>query len=233
MELSYMASWYGLTPPLSLILRTLGRVSKNKSPHAVRASICNDVRLGEPFQAPLGSTRHYHDTLLSAVRQDSRFVSSECPCPPTSHPPPPSLAPPPGALPLPCWRLAAERRCACCAAVRPRPRPAAAPANIARRLPGVPFPRDPWPWSMSRRRQLSPEPVALVIVAAPSDRFRQNVRRIAPNVYPKTPSCSALTKGLELPAGLRMSEVLVPGNARVTRPGNLPSCPAPTWPARS
>ena len=48
---------------------------------------------------------------------------------------------------------------------------------------------------------------SLVIVAVPSDRFRQNLRRIAPYLPADAVVLSA-TKGLELPAGLRMSEVL-------------------------
>ena len=72
-----------------------------------------------------------------------------------------------------------------------------------RRLPGVPFPA-----------ALVPEhdPAALgdaglVIVAVPSDRFRENLRRIAKNV-PADAVILSVTKGLELPAGLRMSEVM-------------------------
>ena len=74
----------------------------------------------------------------------------------------------------------------------------------ARRLPDVLFPP-----------ALSPEhdPASalsgsrLVIVAVPSDRFRQNLKRIAPHV-PGDAVVLSVTKGLELPAGLRMSEVL-------------------------
>lgn len=74
----------------------------------------------------------------------------------------------------------------------------------ARRLPGVPFPdtlsveHDPAKALIETR---------LVIVAVPSDRFRQNLQRIAPHVPADAVVLSA-TKGLELPAGLRMNEVL-------------------------
>ena len=73
----------------------------------------------------------------------------------------------------------------------------------ARRLPGVPFPP-----AMSL--QADPEAglgdAKLVIVAVPSDRFRENLRRIARHV-PADAVILSVTKGLELPAGLRMSEV--------------------------
>lgn len=74
----------------------------------------------------------------------------------------------------------------------------------SRRLPDVPFPptlsieHDP----VSALRDAN-----LVIVAVPSDRFRENVRRVAPHV-PAYAVVLSVTKGLELPAGLRMSEVL-------------------------
>ena len=76
-------------------------------------------------------------------------------------------------------------------------------AENHRRLPGVSFPDN-----------LDPEHdpavvngAGLVIVAVPSDRFRENVHRIAGHVAPDAVVLS-VTKGLELPAGLRMSEVL-------------------------
>ena len=74
----------------------------------------------------------------------------------------------------------------------------------ARRLPGVPFPpsllteHDPATALCDAR---------LIIVAVPSDRFRQNVRRIAAHV-PADAVVLSVTKGLELPGGLRMSQVL-------------------------
>ena len=47
----------------------------------------------------------------------------------------------------------------------------------------------------------------LVIIAVPSDRFRDNVRQISHHLYPGTVLLSA-TKGLELPAARRMSQVM-------------------------
>ena len=73
-----------------------------------------------------------------------------------------------------------------------------------RRLPGVPFPDT---LSVEHDPAVALGDARLVIVAAPSDRFRQNVRRIAPHLPADAVVLSA-TKGLELPAGLRMSEVL-------------------------
>lgn len=70
-------------------------------------------------------------------------------------------------------------------------------------VPGVPFPP-----------ALSPEhdpavlrDAPLVILAVPSDRFRHNVRRIADCLSPDAAIVS-VTKGLERPDGLRMTEVL-------------------------
>ena len=74
----------------------------------------------------------------------------------------------------------------------------------ARRLPNVPFPptlsleHDPASALIGSR---------LVIVAVPSDRFRQNLHRIATHL-PADAVVLSVTKGLELPGGLRMSEVL-------------------------
>jgi glycerol-3-phosphate dehydrogenase (NAD(P)+) len=50
-------------------------------------------------------------------------------------------------------------------------------------------------------------PAELVIIAVPSDRLRQNIRAIRDAITPGTIILSA-TKGLELPAGQRMSQVL-------------------------
>ena len=72
-----------------------------------------------------------------------------------------------------------------------------------RRLPGVPFP-DTLSVEHDPARALSE--TNLVIIAVPSDRFRQNVGRIAEHV-PQDAVVLSVTKGLELPAGLRMSEV--------------------------
>ena len=48
---------------------------------------------------------------------------------------------------------------------------------------------------------------AIVVIAVPSDRLRENARRIAEHVSSDTVVVSA-TKGLELPSALRMSQVL-------------------------
>ena len=74
----------------------------------------------------------------------------------------------------------------------------------ARRLPGVPFPAT---LSLEHDPAAALADSRLLIVAVPSDRFRQNLKRIAPHVPGNAVVLSA-TKGLELPAGLRMSEVM-------------------------
>ena len=74
----------------------------------------------------------------------------------------------------------------------------------ARRLPGVLFPDT---LSVEHDPASALRDACLVIVAVPSDRFRHNVKRIAPYV-PSDAVVLSVTKGLELPAGLRMSEVL-------------------------
>ena len=73
-----------------------------------------------------------------------------------------------------------------------------------RRLPGVAFPQSLFPAATVERAMSS---VRLVVVAVPSDRFRDNIRRIAAHL-PADAVVLSVTKGLELPAGLRMSEVL-------------------------
>ena len=73
-----------------------------------------------------------------------------------------------------------------------------------RRLPGVPFPET---LSVEHDPASTLRDACLVIVAVPSDRFRKNLRRIAEHVPAEAVILSA-TKGLELPAGRRMSEVL-------------------------
>ena len=73
-----------------------------------------------------------------------------------------------------------------------------------RRLPGVPFPATLLPTHDVAEALAG---VRLALVAVPSDRFRQNIRRIAAHVPPEAVLLSG-TKGLELPSGLRMSEVL-------------------------
>ena len=74
----------------------------------------------------------------------------------------------------------------------------------ARFLPGVVFPP-------SLRVTDSPSEAlagtTMVVLTVPSDRLRQNARRIANHVPPGTVVVSA-TKGLELPLAMRMSQVL-------------------------
>ena len=74
----------------------------------------------------------------------------------------------------------------------------------SRRLPGVPFPEN---LSVENDPAKAMRDARLVIVAVPSDRFRHNLQLIALHVPADAVVLSA-TKGLELPAGLRMSEVL-------------------------
>ena len=73
----------------------------------------------------------------------------------------------------------------------------------ARRLPDVPFPAT---LSLAHDPEAALTGAALVIVVVPSDRFRENLQRIGPHLPVNAVVLSA-TKGLELPAGLRMSEV--------------------------
>ena len=73
-----------------------------------------------------------------------------------------------------------------------------------RRLSGVPFPATLAP---EYDPAVALRDARLVIVAVPSDSFRQNVRRIAGCLSPDAVVLSA-TKGLELPTGLRMNEVM-------------------------
>ena len=74
----------------------------------------------------------------------------------------------------------------------------------SRFLPGVKFPPS---------LRVSPDPAeamdgaSLAIIAVPSDRLRENARRIAGRLSPGTVVVSA-AKGLELPSALRMSEVM-------------------------
>ena len=74
----------------------------------------------------------------------------------------------------------------------------------SRRLPGVPFPPA---LSVEHDPATALRDARLVIVAVPSDRFRQNLQRIAGRLSADAVVLS-VTKGLELPAGLRMSQVL-------------------------
>ena len=73
----------------------------------------------------------------------------------------------------------------------------------ARRLPGVPFPEH---LSIEHEPAVALDGVGLVIIAVPSDRFRDNLKRIA-SCVPADAVVLSVTKGLELPTGLRMSEV--------------------------
>ena len=94
----------------------------------------------------------------------------------------------------------------------------------ARRLPNVPFPET---LSLEHDPGAALAGVALVIVVVPSDRFRENLQRIGPHLPADAVVLSA-TKGLELPAGRRMSEVwseempgLPPGRFAVLSGPNL------------
>ncbi len=71
-------------------------------------------------------------------------------------------------------------------------------------VPGVPFPETLLP---EHDPATALRDARLVIVAVPSDRFRRNVRRIASHL-PNDAVILSVTKGLERPSGLRMSEVL-------------------------
>ena len=73
-----------------------------------------------------------------------------------------------------------------------------------RRLPGYRFPAD---LSLEHDPEVALRDAQLVVVATPSDRFRQNVRRIAQWV-PTDAVVLSVTKGFELPGCLRMTEVL-------------------------
>ena len=73
-----------------------------------------------------------------------------------------------------------------------------------RRMPGVPFPPNLLP---EHDPATALRDARLIIVSVPSDRFRQNVHRISAYV-PDDAVILSVTKGLELPGGLRMSQVL-------------------------
>ena len=85
----------------------------------------------------------------------------------------------------------------------------------SRFLPGVKFPE---------RLAVSSDPAdalagaAMVVIAVPSDRLRENARRVAGHLGPDTVVVSA-AKGLELPSALRMSEVLAEELPPAVRPG--------------
>ena len=71
-------------------------------------------------------------------------------------------------------------------------------------LPHTPFPDN---LKVSSDVEKVVTPAQMVIIAVPSDRFRQNVQRIRDHIPPGAIILSA-AKGLELPAGKRMSQVL-------------------------
>ena len=74
----------------------------------------------------------------------------------------------------------------------------------ARFLPGVSFPA---PMLVAHDPGEALSGANLVVIAVPSDRLRDNARRVWEHVQPGTVVVNA-TKGLELPSALRMSEVL-------------------------
>ena len=75
----------------------------------------------------------------------------------------------------------------------------------ARFLPGVTFPA-PMQVSSDAREALSG--ATLAVIAVPSDRMRENARRVGPYLERDSVVVSA-SKGLELPSARRMSEVLL------------------------
>ena len=85
----------------------------------------------------------------------------------------------------------------------------------ARFLPGVVFPE---PLLISDDPAEALSGASLVVIAVPSDRLRDNARRVSEHVQPDTVVVNA-TKGLELPTALRMSEVLTEELPASVRPG--------------
>jgi glycerol-3-phosphate dehydrogenase (NAD(P)+) len=71
-------------------------------------------------------------------------------------------------------------------------------------LPGIPFPNN---LKVSSEVVDAISAAQMIIIAAPSDRFRQNVQRIRGHISSGAVVLSA-TKGLELPSGKRMSQIL-------------------------
>lgn len=71
-------------------------------------------------------------------------------------------------------------------------------------LPDSPFPES---LTVTSLLEIALNKSDLVIIAVPSDCFRDNVRQISPHLNPGTVLLSA-TKGLELPAAQRMSQVM-------------------------
>ena len=74
----------------------------------------------------------------------------------------------------------------------------------SRFLPGVPFPR---PLEVTQDLQKAFNGVAVVVLAVPSQRFRENLRWIRDGIQNSTIVLSA-TKGLEAATGKRMSQVI-------------------------
>ena len=97
----------------------------------------------------------------------------------------------------------------------------------SRFLPGVRFPE---------QLEVSSDPAealpdaAMVVIAVPSDRLRENARRIADHVAPDAVVINA-AKGLELPSALRMSQVLAEEFPESVLP-RICSLSARTWPRR-
>ena len=75
----------------------------------------------------------------------------------------------------------------------------------ARFLPGVTFPA---PMQVSSNATEALSGATLVVIAVPSDRMRENARRVGPHLERDSVVVSA-SKGLELPSAMRMSEVLL------------------------
>ena len=71
-------------------------------------------------------------------------------------------------------------------------------------LPEVPFPSS---FTVSSDMDQVVSPAKLIILAVPSDRFRQNLRVIRDGISSGAIVIST-AKGLELPAGRRMSQIL-------------------------
>ena len=71
-------------------------------------------------------------------------------------------------------------------------------------LPEVPFPQS---LNVASDVEEAVTPADLVVIAVPSHRLRENIQRIRDGIAPGATILSA-TKGLELPTGIRMSEVI-------------------------
>ena len=74
----------------------------------------------------------------------------------------------------------------------------------SRFLPGVPFPES---LTVSGDVEQAISPAELIVLPVPSDRFRQNLSRISPAI-PSGATILSAAKGLELPQGKRMSQVM-------------------------